>query len=204
MQIQGFRPSALFVALLLAACSSTAEVSDNGRYNGPWVAPSPLLQQQLDSESERLPWTRDIERLELIRWFAAVGEPGYVTLLELAADPRDEVAASALSALGATGDRRLVPHIHKVPFKAEERSFDLRLERARTLLRLGDWTQVPELIRGLQDDRLLTRALSIQALREATSEDQDYDAKADRPARERAVERWKRWWLAYSGDPMQD
>lgn len=191
----------LITALLLAACSSPKRVDVVSSER--WIQPSPVLSEQLANEAERLPWTRDIERLELIRWFAGVGEPAFPTLLELVADERDDVSAAALSALGATGDKRLVKYIHEADFRAESRSFDLRLEHARTLLRLGDWSEVPVLIEGLEDERLLTRALSAQALREATHQDFQFEPKADALSRELAVERWKRWWLSYSGDPLR-
>lgn len=187
----------------LSACSSTVESQDNGATAGRWVVPSPVLETQLRDEAERLPWTRGIERMEQIRWFASLGEPAYDVLLELLADERDDVAASALAAMGATGDRRLVGPIRAVPFDKATRGVDLRLERARTLLRLGDWSEVPELIAGLEDERLLTRALCVQALEEATKESFDFDPKADEAARELAVDRWERWWLRLSGDPLQ-
>ena len=190
------------LALLgLTACSSTKEL--DVQTSDRWVAPSPVLEEQLQSEAERLPWTRDIERLELIRWFAGVGEPAYPTLLELVTDERDEVSAAALSAIGATGDRRLVPHVQDLEWNASERSFDVRLERARTLLRLGDWSEVPTLIEGLEDERLLTRALSVQALREATRQEFAFDPRGEDTARELAVARWERWWMSYSGDPLR-
>ncbi|WP_145065093.1 hypothetical protein [Engelhardtia mirabilis] len=189
-------------AIALAACSSTAEVKE-GSPKGFWVAPSAVMEAQIRDEAERLPWTRGIERMEQIRWFASLGEPAYEILLELLADPRDDVAASALSALGATGDRRLVSHIRAVPFDKEQRGLDLRLERARTLLRLGDWGEVPELIAGLSDKRLLTRALCAQALQESTNESFGFDPKADETARQLAVDRWERWWLRFTGDPLK-
>ena len=189
-------------ALALAACTSTTEVSHGGE-KGDWIAPSAVLESQIRDEAERLPWTRGIERMEQIRWFASLGEPAYDILLELLADPRDDVAASALSAMGATGDRRLVSHIRAVPFDKEVRGMDLRLERARTLLRLGDWGEVPELIAGLEDERLLTRALCAQALQDSTNENFGFDPKADETARKLAVDRWERWWLRFTGDPLQ-
>ena len=189
------------IVLTLSACSSTKKVEVSDR--GPWIEPSPVLVEQLKAEAERLPWTRDIERLELIRWFAGVGEPAYPTLLGLVADERDDVAAAALSALGATGDKRLVPHVREIEWDAEQRGVDVTLERARTLLRLGDWSEVPSLIQGLEDERLLTRALSSQALREATRQNFGFEPRGEATSRDLAVGRWKRWWLTYSGDPLQ-
>lgn len=194
---------ALVALFLSTACGSTS--SDVKHENVPgtvWIQPSPLLQQQLDDEAERLPWTHGFERLEQIRWFASVGEPAYPTLLDMASDPRDEVAAAALAALGATLDRRLVPHIRSISWATDRYEGDLGLERARALLRLGDWTDIPMLIRGLRDARLYTRALSLDALKEATGETLGFDPRAEPAARERGVERWERWWGERSGEGL--
>lgn len=191
------------VLALAAACSSTRDAKESQPKPGAWLTPSPLLEQQMVDEAARLPWTRGLERIEQIRWFAAVGEPAYETLLALSADPRDDVAAAALSALGATGDRRLVEPIRAADPGAASRGIDLRLERARTLLRLGDWNDVPVLVEGLMDERVYTRALSIQALEEATGERHGFDPRGTEDEREKSLERWKRWWLARTGDPIR-
>jgi HEAT repeat protein len=193
----------LILIPLAAGCRSTQESQASKPDSGRWLKPSPLLEQQMQDEAERLPFTRGIERIEQIRWFAALGEPAYDTLIELLADPRDDVASSALSALGATGDRRLVPFIAGARGSTRERGRDLQLERARTLLRLGEWSEVPLLIEGLADTRLYTRALCIQALEEATGERHGFDPRGTDRDRERSVERWKAWWLQRSGDPMR-
>jgi len=194
---------ALALALALSACSSTGEAEeDSGGRSGRWLAPSPILRQQIDDEAERMPWTHGVERLEMIRWFAAVGEPAYPTLLELATDSRDQVAATALAALGATGDRRLVPALRVIPWSEERFRGDLGLERARTLIRLGDWSELPTLIAGLGDGRLWTRTLCSQALEEATGHTFGYDPRADERERENAIRRWDEWWLARTGEGL--
>lgn len=195
-----------FATLLLVAvgCSSSDERDDLvASKGGPWLQPSPILRQQIDDEAARLPWTHGFERLEQIRWFASVGEPAYSALLELAIDPRDDVAASALAALGATLDRRLVPHLRALPW-GSDRNPDLQLERARSLVRLGDWSEIPTLIRGLSDDRLYTRSLCDEALREATREDLGYDPRASEEKRQLGINRWREWWLARNGEGLLD
>jgi hypothetical protein len=185
----------------LAACAST---SDTIRTNDEvhWLEPSPALRQRIEDQAKRLPWTHGAERIELIRWFAGVGEPAYPTLLAMVLDPRKDVAGSALAALGATRDSRLVEELHKLPWKEGEHDADLELERARTLLRLGDWQMVPVLLRGLRSDELITRALCHQALTEATHEQFDYDPKGEAEAREAAVKKWESWWTAHNQDPL--
>ena len=193
---------ALFALAALGAGCSSSKGSKATDPSGNWLAPSPVLEQQIADEAARLPWTRGIERLEQIRWFAAVGEPAYPTLLGLAADPRDGVAAAAYAALGATGDNRLVPHLQALPYDAAVRGGDLGLERARTLVRLGDWEHIPTLIAGLEDERLYTRSLAIKALTEATGETNNFDPRSSDEDRKRAAQNWRRWWLKRTGDPL--
>jgi len=190
----------LVLAFLATACTSS---SRNVRDDGPvseWIQATPLLAQQIEDEALRLPYSHGFDRLEQIRWFASIGEPAYPTLLRLAADPRDDVAAAALAALGATLDARLVTHIQALPWSEERAAGDLALERARTLVRLGDWSQLSILIQGLTDERLFTRSLCLDALREATHETQAFDPRAELSEREKAVARWQAWWLQRSGE----
>ena len=188
------------LTLSLSACKSTGADGDGPQ--SEWLEPSPILSQQLEDEAARLPWTHGFERLEQIRWFSLVGEPAYDTLFKLAEDPRDDVASAALAALGDTQDRRLVPHIHRLGWNEERMAGDLGLERARTLLRLGDWSEIPTLIRGLKDERQYTRTLCIQALQGATGETFGFDPKADLTDRVRAVDSWEVWWRARTGEGL--
>lgn len=191
----------LFLSLFLVGCVSTSDVRDDvGVVDSPWIAASPLLTQQIEDEAARLPYSHGFDRLEQIRWFASVGEPAYSLLLRLAADPRDDVAAAALAALGATRDSRLVSAIRGLGWSGERTHSDLGLERARTLVRLGDWSEMPVLIAGLRDERLFTRSLCVDALKDATHDTQGYDPRAEKSQREKAALRWEQWWLQRSGE----
>ncbi len=190
----------LVLAALAAACASTDGTSDTVE-NAQWLEPSPLLEQQIADEAQRLPWTHGIEHLEQIRWFASVGEPAYPVLLGLAADPRDHVSAAALAALGATADPRLVPQVQALQW-GPGRGEELQLERSRTLVRLGDWSAMPPLIAGLTHERVRIRALCDQALYEATRLRFDYDPRADETEREKSIRRWEEWWLARTGEGL--
>ncbi len=191
----------LLPALFLVACVSTSDVRDDHPFvDSPWIAASPLLTQQIEDEAARLPYSHGFDRLEQIRWFAAIGEPAYPVLLRLAADPRDDVAAAALAALGATRDARLVSSICELDWSEQRGRSDLGLERARTLIRLGDWSEIPVLVAGLRDERLFTRSLCLDALKEATHETQGFDARAEQGQREKAVVRWEQWWLQRSNE----
>lgn len=197
------RALALALSLsVVAGCSSTKNASTSDLSETRWVRASPILDQQLRDAAEQLPWAKGLQKLELIRYFANVGEPAYDLLVELAQDPSTAVATSAYSAMGASRDARLVEEIHNIEWVPAEATQDLRLERARTLARLGDWSTLPVLIRGLEDDRLYTRALCDQALREITKERITFDPRGEVVDRELAVQTWERWWLKYSGTPM--
>jgi len=195
---------AFAVLSLVALCSgcvtslgSTAMTTgDSG-----WLEPSPALRAQIEDEAKRLPWTHGMERIETIHWFASVGEPCYPTLLDMVLDPRPDVAGAALAALGATKDSRLVEPLRELPWPDAEGS-DLALERARTLLRLGDWQMVPHLVSGLRDERMMTRALCIQALDEATHERFGFDPRGEAAAREASVLRWEAWTKDRLSDPL--
>ncbi len=203
-----FRPLLGFALLLTGLLGSSCVTTTTGGPRGhsvsdsPWVQASPLLKQQIEDEIKRLPYTKRLQRLEQIRWFASVGEPAYDYLLELINDENTEVAMSAMASLGATLDSRLVPYIRNAPWEADTSHPNLALERSRTLLRLGDWSEIPVLVAGLRSDNHYTRALCIDALREVTHEDLDYDARSAIEAREKAVLRWELWWRARSDDSM--
>jgi HEAT repeat protein len=188
------------VLALITSCSSTQQSLDHA--GGDWLEPSPALRQQIDAEAKRLPWTHGMERVELIHWFSRVGEPAYPTLLGMVLDPRKDVACAALAALGATRDARLVEPLNTLPWPAAGPDVELALERARTLLRLGDWSMAPHLIGGLRDERLMTRALCIQALQEATGERFGYDPRAEVANRDESIGRWHAWWNARGADNL--
>lgn len=199
------RWTALFLSVSLAACTTTSSNSVRDGSDGaesPWVQPAPLLAQQIQDEAARMPFSHGFDRLEQIRWFAAIGEPAYDTLLRLAIDPRDDVAAAALAALGATLDSRLVLHIQALEWSPERMQGDLQLERARCLVRLGDWSAIPNLIDGLEDERLFTRSLCLDTLRETTRETHGFDPRSEKSQRDKAVAAWRQWWLARSGEGL--
>lgn len=178
----------------LAGCITTTEGQQPRKVSdSPWLEASPVLRQQIEDEAQRLPWTHGRERIEQIQWFATVGEPAYPKLLELVQDSRADVAGSALAALGATRDSRLVNVLHQIEWK-ETATPALRYERARMFLRLGDWSHAPVLIAGLRDESTMSRALCAQALFESTGERLGYDAKEASIARDQAVLRWEAWW----------
>jgi hypothetical protein len=195
-----FASSVLLVAL--ASCTTTTSSLGDAGGPSPWLKPSPGLRTQIEDTAKRLPWTHGMERIDAISWFARVGEPAYPTLLAMVQDPRHDVAGAALAALGATRDSRLVEPLHAIPLDSTTQNADLVLERARTLLRLGDWQAVPQLVDGLRDERLITRALSAQALFEATHERFGFDPRGEPADREKAIAAWEAWWHERERDPL--
>lgn len=191
----------VLVAALCSACVTTLASSRPTQDPDGWLEPSPSLRGQIEDEAKRLPWTHGLDRIEAIHWFASVGEPAYPTLLDMVLDPRPDVAGAALAALGATKDSRLVEPLRALPWPDRAHA-DLALERARTLLRLGDWQMVPRLVTGLRDERVLTRALCIQALDEATNERFGFDPRGTDEAREASVARWEKWVADRLADPL--
>lgn len=181
------------------ACSSTQ--SSLGESDREWLSPSPSLKQQIDDNAQRLPWTHGIERIDLISWFARVGEPAYSTLLPMVLDHREDVSGAALAALGATRDSRLVEPLHALDWPSPMKP-SVSLERARALLRLGDWAAAKELIQGLSDERLVTRALCAQALYETTRERFGFDPRGDDASRDAAIQRWNEWYVAHERDEL--
>ncbi len=165
-----------------------------------WVLPSRALKGDIETQAEALPWTHGRQRIDLISWFAGVGEPAYDTLLGFMSDERPEVVATALAALGATGDSRLVPYLRAS--ENPEWSGKLQLESARARVRLGDWDAMLPLIDGLESEENFVRALCAKSLFEATKEDHGYDAHAALPEREAAVERWRTWWDHRESDEL--
>ena len=172
---------------LLASCASTSK--DDGH---DWLEPSANLQRQIEDQVTRLPWTHGIERIEQIAWFASVGEPAYSYLLTLCSDPRPDVAACAVAALGATGDSRLVEPLHQVQWATDSAPV-VRFERARAYLRLGDWSQIGILVDGLESEDAWTRALCLASLKESTRIDHGFEPAGDAEARAEAVARWRNW-----------
>lgn len=200
-KLASFVLAALALCAVNTACVTTLGSPSSTSSDGEWLEPSPTLRRQIEDEAKRLPWTHGMERVETIHWFASVGEPAYPTLLQMVLDPRPDVAGAALAALGATKDSRLVEPLRELPWPDADRS-DLALERARTLLRLGDWQMVPHLVKGLRDERMMTRALCIQALDESTKERFGFDPRADEATREKSVKRWEEWTRNRLEDPL--
>jgi hypothetical protein len=187
------------LGLVLLFTASCAGPSQEAHTSPSWLRASPALRQQFEDQITRLPWTHGLERVEQIAWLAAVGEPAFEQLLALCEDSRPDVAASAVAALGATRDSRLVEPLHAVRWR-DEQDRSLRFERARALVRLGDWREVDVLIDGLDSEDSWARAWCLSALREATGQTLGFDPQAEQAERAEAAARWRRWHASRVGE----
>lgn len=193
------RPIALSLLALAPLCACSATRASQKPGPDTWLKASPSLQQEIDRRALSVPYTHRLEdRVELIRWFAGVGEPAYPTLLELADDERPHVAGTALAALGSTGDPTLIEPLRRIRWRNDDRS--VRLERARALAQLGDWSETNLLIDALRDDDAYVRAVAARTLEGLTGESFGYDPRAEASAREAGVARWERWWERAQGE----
>ncbi|MEZ6004758.1 MAG: hypothetical protein R3F33_11305 [Planctomycetota bacterium] len=157
----------------------------------------------MDMQAERMPYLDSVEdRQDMITWWAGVGEAGFDRLLELAQDPREKVADQAYAALAASRDQRLVPFLRAIPWDADAPA-PLQYSRARTHLRLGDWSHVDVLIDGLRDDNVFVRGNCLRTLKSATNYDFGYHPNSPEEEREAAVQRWEQWYRESAPEAAQ-
>lgn len=180
------------------AASAPRGVAQVGAHG--FVAPTEELADELDAHARAVRGGRDLEVFAReAEWFGGVGEPAYPTLLELAADRDVRVASFGLATLGAQRDARLL-----APLKAKVAPPEpgpLRLEYARALVALGDWSEVPTLLTALEAEDVRTRGSALKALRDATGETHGFHPQGTPAERATAVERWRAWWDARASDP---
>jgi hypothetical protein len=193
-------PRGLLLALtsvLLAACITTGTGSiSTSSSDSEWVQPTPQFRRKLRQQADRVPYIqRTEEMLAVIRFFVQARESAYDLLLEMAATSNPKVAGTALAALGETRDERLAPHVAALELRAEG-GRQLQYERARCLVKLGDWSEMPLLVSGLRDDELWFRALCAKALRDATHLSQGFQPDGDEVEREAAAQAWEAWLVA--------
>ena len=202
--------SSLF--LCLVACSGTRASQSSGGSSGSqvkedasqWLEPTPQLQTEMDMMRERMPWIKGPEESQdMIEWWTQLGEPGYATLLEIAQDPKAKVADLAYAALAGSRDKRLVSSLREIPWD-ETSPQRLQYSRARTHLRLGDWSHIDVLIKGLRDESEFSRAYCAQILKTATNNDFGYQYNAPVEERAAAVEKWEAWYQERAAEAVSE
>ncbi len=186
---------------LLASCITTGKKSVTPYVsNSEWVQPTPSFQRKLEYQASRVPYLQTTEEIvEVIRFFVQARESAYDLLLEMAQSPDAKVAGTALAALGSTRDQRLAPYVGALEMHGDG-GRHLDYERARCLVKLGDWSDLPLLVAGLREDELLCRAQCFKTLREATHLSHGFYPQGDEETREVAVQAWESWLADRASD----
>ncbi len=189
---------------LLAGCvteggrSTRASLSEAS--GSEFAEPTEQLARQIESHARNVRQSRDLTVFSReAEWFTEVGEAAYPTLLELAGDADVRVASFGLATVAAQRDPRLLAPLKRTVDEPE--AGPLRLEYARALLALGDFSRAEVLIDALEDDDVRVRGNALKALREATGETQGFQPQGPPEERAAAVVRWRAWWTARQADP---
>ena len=188
-------------AALTAACASTHGSAPTGPVGGVFVEPSEQLARQIELKAVECEfWSTEEDFVGLCDWFYEVGEPGYESLLDMAAGTSTRARFVAMSAFAIIGDRRLVQRFREeVPVPDEP---SLHMSYARALMQMGDFSEVPVLIAGLHDPNPRNRAMAHQSLERATNNDVPFDPTGSREERETTASIWRRWFAARTDDPL--
>jgi len=190
---------------LLAGCVTDGKSGTRTRASEPegageFAQPTEQLARQIEAHARTVRQSRDLTVFSReAEWFTEVGEAAYPTLLSLASDADVRIASFGLATVAAQRDPRLLAPLKQAV--AEPEVGPLRLEYARALLALGDFSRCEVLIDALESEDVRVRGSALKALRDATGETQGFQpqgAPADRAA---AVARWRAWWTARAADP---
>lgn len=183
----------LVVLPALVACGTTT------RNDSPFAKPNSLMEQEIANRVAQIPYLHREELIDNLLWLSQAGEQAFTHLIEGLSHQDPKVRSNCAWVLGRSGDRRVIPYLRKL---VDDPAPTVQLEVARQLVQLGDVTQCPKLIEGLDSDKVQVRYLCHEALKEATGRDFGYDHLAENVAdRRRAVLQWRQWWSRQSGDP---
>ena len=189
---------------LLAGCITTTTGPSQEVAEGPWAMPSPVLQRNIDKHLELLPYLQTLQQFQTeITFFVEMGEPSYPAMLDLVENGDSKASGIALAVLASSGDVRLVPYLHAIPWPKENEQL-ARYERARCLVSLGDWEPMGILVAGLRDEELWARAQSFKALRKVTNHNFGYQPQEeDVEIRDAAASRWDDWYEGIQSDALR-
>ena len=73
------------------------------------------------------------------------------------------------------------------------------VERTQGMMAIGerrDWSRIPNLMDGLDDDDVTVRHMAVQSLRDMTGRNYGYVPYARERERRQAVQQWRAWWKA--------
>ncbi|GAB4150233.1 MAG: hypothetical protein Fur0037_18730 [Planctomycetota bacterium] len=194
MRIAAFSVTALLS--LLAGCTTGSPK----KAESPFVKPNSLMAEEIENRISNIPYQHREELLMNLQWLAQQGETAIPALLRGLKNDDAKTRSSCAWTLGRIADRRVIPELQKCIYDESE---TVRLEVARQLLLLGDYSTAPTLIEGLDSERKEVRYLCHEALKSATGRDFGFDhLSEDETARTTAILGWRQWWSDYSGDAL--
>lgn len=177
------------LTLSLTSCGSTAttDLGDAG------IAPvSTLMAETIEDRISQIEYQDGDELLANLTWLSNQGVASLPGLINALDNPVPKVRANVAWCLGQAGNRKAIPFLQK---HATDKNPTVRLEISRQLLFLGDYSQVGELITGLDSDNARVRFLAYEALRSTTGKDYGYDFRvASQEGRADSVAKWNTWW----------
>ena len=175
----------------LAGCASTSQTK--------FVKPGKLMEDKIQERLAQVPYQHGEELLNNMLWLTQLGEQAIPYLAKALDSNVPKQRSSAAWILGRIGDRRAIPMLQRVK---NDRNQIVRLEVARSLLMLGDWGEVGQLIHGLDSELQVVRYLCYEALTSVTGKSFGYDHRASDPVdREVALGKWQDWWKDRQGEP---
>lgn len=176
------------LSLAFTSCGSTT-----GDASLPTIEkPSQLMAETIQDRIRQIEYQEGDELLANLAWLSNQGVASLPGLIEALENPVPKVRANAAWCLGQAGNRKAIPYLQR---HATDKNSTVRLEVARQLLFLGDYSQVGALVAGLDSDNTRVRFLSYEALRSTTGKDFGYDFRvASKEGRSEAVGQWGQWW----------
>jgi len=204
------RTALAFLALtaplaLTASCSTTKGATATGltEVTSEWVQPTDSDQRKINVRAMEVSVINSTEAyVELSDWFQSKGEQVYPKLLEMVETGDTRQRSFSLSVISALRDARLAEPLHDAMPESALKSKGHGYEYARALAAMGDYSMLPVLIEGLQDDDQYTRALANDTLQKATRNAIPFNANATPDERQIAVDAWMLWWERQQTDEL--
>jgi len=190
---------------LTASCSSTKGSVDTGltEVSSEWVQPTETDQRLINVRAMEVSVINSEDGyVELSDWFQSRGDQVYPKLLEMVATGDTRQRSFSLSVIAALRDQRLAMPLRAAMPESALDSKGHGYEYARALASMGDFSRLPLLIDGLQDDDIYTRALANDTLQKATRNAIPFKANATAEVRQEAVDAWMLWWERQQADEL--
>lgn len=179
----------LFLALAMAACSSTKEAQVDPTEDYAEIS-SPVVKARLESRVENIKYQKGVTLVANLERIAAYGEAAIPICVEGLQSEDAMTRMGCCWVLGRVGDTRAIPHLESA--LDDEVAF-VRYEAASQLGSLGARSGYSVLVSGLSDERIEYRWKCFEALQELTGHDFGYSHNAGPEVRQVAVEKWQAW-----------